>query len=92
MKREVLQIHVIPAKFVKKREDGKLIIRCLLGLGGNTIQQRVFEGNMCEGMINPNYLLIGIKTGTGYIETKFIQAEDFADVFKDKWKALDETE
>jgi len=90
MKREILEIHVIPAKFVKKREDGKVIIRCLLGVGGNTIQQRVFEPNMITGMRNPNYLLIGIKTGVGYLETKIIQADEFADVFKDKWKALDE--
>jgi len=90
MKREVLEIHVIPAKFVKKREDGKAIIKCLLGVGGNTIEVRAFEPNMVEGMINPNHLLIGIKTGVGYIESKMIQADEFADVFKDKWKALDE--
>lgn len=90
MKREILEIHVIPAKFVTRRGDGKAIIRCLLGVGGNTIQQRVFEPNMIAGMVKPNYLLIGIKTGVGFLETKIVQADEFADVFKDKWKALEE--
>jgi hypothetical protein len=87
-KRILHKIDIIPALFVKKREDGKYIVRCLLGIGGNTIQQRVFDAYALEDMVNPKYLLIGIQTGQGYLQTTFVQADEFEDVFKDKWKAL----
>jgi len=90
MERKIHKIDIIPAKFVSKREDGKFIIKCLLGIGGNTIQQRVFDAYALEDMVNPKYLLIGIITGQGYLQTTFVQADEFEDVFKDKWKALSE--
>jgi hypothetical protein len=86
-KRRVHKIHIIPAIFIEKRGN-KYLVKCLLGLGGNTIEERLFENNMLEGMTNPKYLLIGITTGENWIQTTFAQADEFEDVFKNKWKAL----
>ena len=84
MERKLHKIHIIPAKFIEKRDE-KYIIKCLIG---ENIEDRLFDSFALEGMTNPKYLLIGIMTGVGYSQINFCQADEFEKYFKTKWKTL----
>jgi len=88
MKRELQKIHIIPARFIEKQNDGyekKYLIRCLLD---TTTEDRLFDGYSLDEMVNPKYLLIGIMTGVNYMQITFVQADEFEKTFKEKWKTL----
>lgn len=88
MKREVQKIYIIPARLIEKQNDGyqtRYLIRCLMD---NVTEDRLFDSYSLDEMVNPKYLLIGIMTGVGYIQTTFVQADEFEKTFKEKWKTL----
>ena len=84
MEKELHKIHIIPAKFIEKREE-KYLIRCLVG---ENYEDRLFESFSLQNMINPNLLLIGIMTGVGYTQINFAQADEFEKLFKKHWNVL----
>ena len=85
MKKELHSIYIIPAVFVKYREDGNVLLKCLLG---NETENRAFEPNLIKGVENPKYLLLGIMSGVGYIQINLCDASEFEKLFKTKWKNL----
>ncbi len=86
MKKGIKKIIIIPGKFIKKTEEGKYIIKCLIT--DNQTEDRMFDSFSLEGMKNPNLVFIGIMTGVGIIQADFCQADEFEDLFKKKWKSL----
>lgn len=85
MEKELHKIHIIPARFIEKK-DNKYVIRCCIQ--ENYMEDRLFDEYSLKGMENPNLLLIGIMTGVGFSQINFCQADEFEDLFKKKWKNL----
>jgi len=86
MKKELLKIIIVPAKFIEKADDGKVILRCLLD--NEETQDRAFDSFTTEGIENPKYLLIGIMTGVGFIQINVCDGSEFEEYFNTIWKTL----
>lgn len=85
MEKELHNIYIFPAVFVKYREDGNVILRCLLE---KQTLDRAFEPNLIKGIENPKYLLLGIMTGVGHMQLNCVDGSEYVDLFKSKWKVL----
>ena len=85
MEQELHDIYIIPAVFVKYREDGNVVLRCLQGKG--TVD-RAFEPILIKDIKTPKYLLLGIMTGVGYMQLNVGDGEEFKHLFKTKWNVL----
>ena len=86
MEKELHKIQILPAKFVKKRPDGKYIVGILID--DDRVENMIFDSFSLEGIVNPKYLLIGIMTGVGFSQITFRDANDLEKTFKKKWKEL----
>lgn len=86
MEKEIRNIHIIPAKFIQKQNDGRYVIRCYVD--ENRIEDRIFDSYSLQDMKNPNLLFIGIMTGVGYAQANFCQADEFKNLFKKHWNVL----
>lgn len=85
MKEEIKSIDIIPAIFLKYREDGNVLLKCLQG---EETVNRAFEPNLTKGIENPKYLLIGITTGVNMMSIKLTDASEYEKLFKEKWNIL----
>jgi len=85
MKQEIHKIDIIPAVFVKYREDGNVLLKCLQG---EETVLRAFEPIMVEKIENPKYLLLGIITGTGYMQLNVCDGSEFEKYYHEKWNVL----
>jgi len=85
MEKELHNIYIIPAVFVRYREDGNVILRCLQG---KETVDRAFEPNLIKGIENPKYLLLGIMAGVGYMQLNVCDGEEFVNLFIKKWNVL----
>ena len=89
MVREIKKILIIPARFLEITEDGEFIINCLIqSKTKSIIEKRLFESFSLKGIDNPNLLFIGILTGVGVMQFNFIDANEYEDLFKNKWSEL----
>lgn len=86
MKKELNDIIILPALFLRKNEDGKSVIRCLLD--NNHTEDRIFDEYSTRGIENPKYLFIGIMTGVGLLQFNFIDGNEYSKMFEKKWKIL----
>jgi len=85
MKNEKIhEIQIIPAKFLRKTEDGKYVLRCLVDI--NYFEDRIFDEYSLMNINNPNYILIGIIIGEGFMQINFADANKYKHTFKLKWK------
>jgi len=85
MKETVEKIDIVPAVFIRYREDGNALLRCLQGKG--TVD-RAFEPRIIKGIENPKYLLIGIMTGDNMMRLTIGDGSDFENLFHEKWDVL----
>lgn len=85
MNEEIKSIDIIPAIFLKYREDGNVVLKCLQG---DETVDRAFEPNLVKGIENPKYLLIGITTGVNMMSIKLTDGSDYEKLFIDKWNKL----
>lgn len=85
MEEEIKNIDIIPAIFLKYREDGNVLLKCLQG---EETVNRAFEPNLTKGIENPKYLLIGIITGVNMMRINLTDGSDFEKLFKEKWYKL----
>jgi len=85
MKETIERIDIVPAVFVKYREDGNVLLRCLQGEG--TVD-RAFEPRMFKGMENPKYLLLGVMTGGNMMRLTIADGSEFEDLYKKHWNVL----
>lgn len=85
IKEEVKDIDIIPAIFIKYREDGNVLLRCL---DGDKTVDRAFEPRMFKDMGDMKYLLLGIKTGVNTMTLTIGDGTEFEDLYHEKWKIL----
>ena len=85
MTEEIKSIDIIPTIFLKYREDGNVLLRCLQG---EETVDRAFESRLLEGFENPKYLLLGIMTGKNMMKLTICDGSDYENLFHEKWKIL----
>ena len=78
-------IDIIPAVFVRYREDGNVILKCLQG---KETVDRAFEPRMFKSIENPKYLLLGIVTGENMMKLMIIDGNEFEKLYKKHWNVL----
>lgn len=88
---EINKITIIPARFAENTDDNCCILYCLVGedsMGNEVIQERKFEREMIAHIENPTYLFIGLMHGPGFIQSTFVDAKEFEELFIEKWGCL----
>ena len=76
---------IIPAVFVKYREDGNVLLKCLQG---EETVDRAFEPKMFKGIENPKYLLLGVITGGNTMRLTICDGSEFEKLYKKHWNVL----
>ena len=82
---EIINLYILPAKFINKLDDGKYLIKVL---NDCIIEERIFDEYSLKGIKNPKYLLIGIITGKGFMQVNFCDANEFEKLFIKKYNLL----
>jgi hypothetical protein len=85
MEETIDRIDIVPAVFIKYREDGNVLLRCLQG--EDTVD-RAFEPRMFKGMKNLKYLLLGVMTGGNMMKLTICDGNEFENLFHEKWDVL----
>ena len=85
MEQEIRAIDIVPAVFVRYRDDGNVVLRCLQG---EETVDRAFEPIMVKDIENPKYLLLGIITGVGYMQLNICDGSEFEKLYKKHWNVL----
>jgi hypothetical protein len=85
MTEEIKQIHIVPALFIKYREDGNVLLRCLQG--EDTVD-RAFEPRMFKGFKDLKYVLIGVMTGVGMMRLTIADGSEWENLYHEKWSVL----
>ena len=83
----IKKINIIPSRFLEWADDGA-IVRCLMD--DNSFEDRFFEKILLGNIINPKYLFIGIIIGTGFTQINVVDANEFEELFKEKYTSLSE--
>jgi len=84
-------IYLFPAKFAANIDDNHCMIDCYVGDSkGNydKIEKRKFERKILDNIDDPTYLFLGIIYGEGFMVFNIVDAIDYKNVFKKKWKEL----
>lgn len=82
---EIHAIDIIPAVFVRYREDGNVVLKCLQG---EETVDRAFEPHLFKNIPELKYLFLGIITGVGYMQLNICDGNEFEDLYKKHWKEL----
>jgi len=85
MENEIIKIDIVPAIFIKYRENGDVVLRCIQG---DTTVDRAFESTYFKKIQNLKYILLGISTGINYMKLKIIDGADYEELFLEKWEIL----
>ena len=85
MEKEIKQIDIIPAIFIKYREDGNILLRCLQD---EETVDRAFEPILFKNIKNIKYLLLGIATGVNNIQLNVCDGNEFEDLYLKHWNVL----
>jgi len=85
MEEKVEEIVIVPAVFVKYREDGNVLLRCLQG---EETVDRAFEPRMFKNMENPKYLLLGVMTGGNMMRLTIADGSEWENLYHEKWSVL----
>ena len=85
MNKKIHSIDIVPAIYLKNREDGNVLLKCLQG---NTTVIRAFDPDIIKNIENPKYIFLGIITGVGEIRLTVCDGNDYEHDFKTKWNIL----
>lgn len=85
MKEEVENIDIVPAVFVKIRDDGNVLLKCLQG--EDTVL-RAFEPRMFKKMEDVKFFLLGVKTGKNTMTLTIGDGTEFENLYHEKWDVL----
>ena len=85
MEERIDKIDIIPAIFVKYREDGNVLLRCLQGEG--TVD-RAFEPRMFKKMEDVKFFLLGIMTGGNMMKLTIADGSEWENLYHEKWSVL----
>ena len=82
---KINRIDIIPAIFLKYREDGNALIKCLQG---NETINRAFEPHMIKKISNPKHILIGVMSGDNMMKITITDGNEYKELFNKKWNVL----
>jgi hypothetical protein len=85
MEETIEEINIVPTIFLKYREDGNVLLRCLQG---EETVDRAFEPRIFKDFVNPKYLLLGIMTGNNIIKLTVCDGSEFENLYHEKWNIL----
>ena len=85
MDKTIDKIDIVPAVFVKYREDGNVLLRCLQGEG--TVD-RAFEPRMFKKMKDIKFFLLGVMTGGNTMTLTIGDGTEFENLYHEKWSVL----
>ena len=85
MEEVIKRIDIIPAVFLRYREDGNVLLRCLQG--EDTVD-RVFEPRLFKDMGELRHILLGIMTGKNMMRLTVCDGNEWEDLYIEKWSAL----
>ena len=85
MEEIVEKIDIVPAVFVRYRDDGNVLLRCLQG--EDTVD-RAFEPRLFKNMGELKYLLLGIMTGKNMMRLTICDGGEWEDLYHEKWSVL----
>ena len=83
--KKIEKINIIPAIFVKYREDGNVLLKCLQG---NKTVDRAFEPRMFKEMKDLKYLLLSVMTGENMMKLTICDGKEFEKLYHEKWNVL----
>ena len=83
--KEIKSIDIVPAIFIKYREDGNVVLKCLQG---DTTVDRAFEPLLFEDINNPNLILLGIMSGGNMMGLNVCDGSEYENLFHEKWNIL----
>ena len=85
MEERVDRIDIVPAVFVKIREDGNVLLKCLQG--EDTVN-RAFEPRMFKKMEEVKFFLLGVQTGGNTMTLTIADGTEFENLYHEKWNVL----
>jgi hypothetical protein len=85
MTEEIKEIVIVPAVFVKYRDDGNILLKCLQG---KETVNRAFEPRMFKNMGELKYLLLGIMTGANMMRLTIADGSEWENLYHEKWSVL----
>jgi len=85
MEEVIKRIDIIPAVFLRYREDGNVLLRCLQG--EDTVD-RAFEPRLFKDMGELRHILLGIMTGKNMMRLTVCDGNEWEDLYIEKWSAL----
>ena len=89
MEREIQNVYILPAKFVKYDEQDNSRVWIKMMLENRSIQERKFPVEaLPKNIENPEYLFVGIITGVGFGSLGVCDANEYLELFKEKWTEL----
>lgn len=85
MEEKIERIDIVPAVFIKYREDGNVLLKCLQG---DETVDRAFEPRLFKNIEDIKYILIGVMSGVGMMRITIADGSEFENLFHEKWKIL----
>jgi len=85
MEEKIEKIYIIPALFLKYRDDGNALLKCLQG---DTIVDRAFEPKILKKIKSPSLLFICVETGNNVMKISIANASEYEKLFHKKWSVL----
>lgn len=86
MEKQVHKVIILPAKFIEFVDNESVKIKILLDL--DKTDERIMPEELIRHIKNPNYLLIGISTGTNHMQLDVCDGKTFKKIFEEKWSEL----
>jgi hypothetical protein len=85
MEESIDRIDIVPAIFVKYREDGNVLLKCLQG--EDTVL-RAFEPRMFKKMEDVKFFLLGVATGGNTMTLTIGDGTEYENLYHEKWSVL----
>ena len=86
MEKEIHKVLMLPARFLEVVDKEKVRIRIMLDDG--IIQEKTMPKELIDDVLNPNYLFVGITTGVNHMQLDVCDANEFNEIFKEKWSEI----
>lgn len=85
MEETIERIDIIPAVFIKYRDDGNVLLKCLQG---EETVDRAFEPRLFKYIQNPKYILLGVMTGGNMMKLTVCDGSEWENLYHEKWDVL----
>ena len=85
MTESIDKIDIVPAIYLKIREDGNVLLRCLQG---EETVDRAFEPRMFKKMKDVKFFLLGVATGGNTMTLTIADGTEWENLYHEKWSVL----